>query len=69
MRMPEKGDVYRVGGQGTGISPITVAVTVVWVDPAGDAIHYRKGTSKEIHETSLTRFLKIVDDKNPNRYG
>lgn len=56
------GQVYSVSHQGMGITPVTIKVTIKWISP--DQVHYTLEGSSELKETSLERFLHILN-KSP----
>jgi hypothetical protein len=55
----EIGKTYPAGNQGTGITPRTIDVTVVWIDNE-DHVHYRKENEMRVHQTPRQRFLEII---------
>lgn len=57
--LPEAGQVLTVGNQGATITPQTIEVTIHWVGP--DAVHYYVKGDPKLRETSLDRFLDIVN--------
>jgi hypothetical protein len=55
----EPGQRHVVKGQGTAITPRTLVVTVHWIGP--EAVHYLTEGDSTIKETSLERFLSILN--------
>lgn len=53
------GQVFLAQNQGGNITPITRKVAVHWVGPK--AVHYYLDDDKKIHETSIERFLEIIN--------
>ena len=52
-------EAYLVKNQGTSITPQTIRVDIDWVGPG--AVHYHKQGDPTIHETTVDRFLEIVN--------
>jgi hypothetical protein len=55
----EIGKTYSAKNQGTGITPKTIDVTVVWIDNE-NSVHYRKEGEISVHQTPRERFLEII---------
>lgn len=55
----QQGQVYTARNQGTSITPTSLKVTIHWVGP--NSVHYLIEGSPEISETSVERFLSIVN--------
>lgn len=47
--------------QGTNITPTFVKVRIYWVGP--DSVHYQIHGSSKVEETTLERFLEIINQK------
>lgn len=60
MSFPVKGMVYKARNQGRTITPQTIEVEVVWTDDIN--IHYRKAGSQLVEQTTVERFMEIVDE-------
>jgi len=55
------GKQYVVRNQGTCITPDTVNVTVRWI--GAGTVHYTMEDSQKIRETSVDRFLSILNEE------
>jgi hypothetical protein len=53
------GVVIQAPRQGTCITSIVRSVTVYWVGP--ELVHYRFASDNRLHNTTIERFLEIVN--------
>jgi hypothetical protein len=53
------GKPFTVHNQGTNITPCDITVTVFWIGP--DRVHYIIHGGNGVKETSIERFLEIIN--------